>query len=149
MAAVKSCRQCTVEKPLSEFHKHPHMGDGHLNICMVCIRLNVSNRLEQKKKDPTWMKQERERCRLKQAKLRQQGRGGKTSNTAKHAWRKRNPTKTRAHGVAQNTHKVRPDICGKCKKPADTLHRHHPDYTKPKEIIWVCPKCHGEIHRKD
>jgi hypothetical protein len=26
---------------------------------------------------------------------------------------------------------------------------HHPDYTKPLEIIWLCRRCHKRIHRID
>lgn len=25
---------------------------------------------------------------------------------------------------------------------------HHPDYSKPMEVIWLCKKHHGEIHRE-
>ena len=34
--------------------------------------------------------------------------------------------------------------CEKCgTKPA---HRHHEDYSKPLEIMWLCVKCHGLHH---
>ena len=26
-------------------------------------------------------------------------------------------------------------------------HRHHPDYTKPFEIVWVCSACHRKLHQ--
>lgn len=29
------------------------------------------------------------------------------------------------------------------------LHRHHPDYTKPLEIVVLCDKCHYEWHRNN
>ncbi len=35
------------------------------------------------------------------------------------------------------------DVCGDKKSQA-----HHPDYTKPLEVIWLCSLHHGEIHRR-
>ena len=33
---TKTCRGCASVKPISLFHKHKHMADGHLNFCKVC-----------------------------------------------------------------------------------------------------------------
>lgn len=44
--------------------------------------------------------------------------------------------------------KEKPDACEKCGKAHPDLDGHHPDYSKPSEVIWVCPSCHGKIHRK-
>lgn len=33
------------------------------------------------------------------------------------------------------------EICGQIKK----LDRHHPDYSKPLKIMWICRKCHKNI----
>ena len=40
---------------------------------------------------------------------------------------------------------VKPSKCSVCGKKA-TIQGHHPDYAKPLEVIWVCPKCHTKIH---
>jgi ribosomal protein S27AE len=34
--------------------------------------------------------------------------------------------------------------CERCGAPA--VQTHHPDYDKPTEIRWLCPKCHGAEH---
>jgi hypothetical protein len=34
----KVCKDCRVEKDLSEFYKHPRMADGHRNKCKICVR---------------------------------------------------------------------------------------------------------------
>jgi Zn finger protein HypA/HybF involved in hydrogenase expression len=36
--------------------------------------------------------------------------------------------------------------CQECKKICHTQ-AHHPDYSKPKEIQWLCPKCHSQKRR--
>jgi hypothetical protein len=38
-----------------------------------------------------------------------------------------------------------PEQCEHCGTKTK-LHGHHPDYSKPLEVIWVCPPCHGKIH---
>ena len=35
--------------------------------------------------------------------------------------------------------------CEKCGEVASE--GHHPDYTKPIAVIWLCPKHHSELHR--
>lgn len=145
---MKSCIRCKKKKPLSEFYKHEKMADGHLSKCKTCCKIQSGKRETELRKNLVWLAKERERCRLKQEKLRKLGRAGKTSNTAKTAWRKRNRQKSRAHGVARKAHPKKPKKCQECKKSSKMLHRHHPDYNKPKEIIWLCPPCHGVKHRK-
>jgi hypothetical protein len=39
----------------------------------------------------------------------------------------------------------RPTVCSVCDK-ACAPHGHHPDYSKPLEVIWMCQKCHVALH---
>src|SRR5688572_6263292 len=34
-----------------------------------------------------------------------------------------------------------------CKCGAMGQHRHHPDYSKPLEIVWLCAPCHRREHQ--
>jgi hypothetical protein len=62
---------------------------------------------------------------------------------------KANRKKVKAKHVARIAMKEgklqKPLFCEKCKqvKPLD---RHHPDYKKPKKVMWLCRKCHGKEH---
>jgi len=38
---MKTCFKCKEEKPLSSFHKHKGMKDGHLNKCSNCVAKDV------------------------------------------------------------------------------------------------------------
>lgn len=40
----------------------------------------------------------------------------------------------------------RPKGCEYCKDDTYILHGHHEDYSKPLEVIWLCPMCHKRLH---
>ena len=42
--------------------------------------------------------------------------------------------------------KIKKDICIICGN--SKVHGHHPDYTKPLEVIWLCPLHHKQLHTK-
>lgn len=42
---------------------------------------------------------------------------------------------------------IKSPICEICGIEANT-HGHHFDYTKPLEVLWLCPQCHRDIHKK-
>jgi len=41
---------------------------------------------------------------------------------------------------------TRPQICSVCGIEA-AIEAHHPDYTQPLTVIWLCNTCHVEVHR--
>lgn len=46
--------------------------------------------------------------------------------------------------VAQGRGKLRPGPCETCgEKDAE---KHHPDYQRPLEVVWLCRACHLELH---
>ena len=52
---MKPCIRCSTVKPLSEFHKHKGMKDGHLNKCRSCVVKDVA---EWRQKNPDCRKKE-------------------------------------------------------------------------------------------
>lgn len=75
-------------------------------------------------------------------------------------WRKANPEGPRRRGkrwVLKNpdgaaAHKklrwalisgklIKPELCARCSKPG-RIEGHHPDYSKPLEVEWLCKSCH-------
>lgn len=134
---MKTCFKCRVEKPLSEFYRHPRMADGHLNKCRDCA-----------KRDVTWHRganieairaYDRARAKLPHVAAR-------ISRTTR-AWRLANPEKARAHNAVSNA--IR---CGKLKrKPCEVCgsersHGHHHDYSKPLDVRWLCAAHHQAEH---
>lgn len=43
---------------------------------------------------------------------------------------------------------TRPETCQFCGKKCKP-DGHHPDYTKPLDVIWLCRVCHKELHAKE
>ncbi len=65
-------------------------------------------------------------------------------------WRERNIEKHKERQRIQKIavyHNPIPQVCeiDVCTSIGE---RHHPDYSKPKEIIWLCKPCHEFLHSK-
>lgn len=148
---MKTCFKCGHTKPVELFYAHPQMGDGYLGKCKECTKADVAARTEVKKLNPEWVASERERCRIKSARARSQG-THHTSQEAKKAWERRNKHKRKAQGIAARAQRVgfliAPPCCQGCGQIAP-LQKHHPDYSQPVLVWWLCTACHGKAHRKD
>jgi hypothetical protein len=148
----KECFKCHKTQPLSQFYTHPKMGDGHLGKCKTCAKRDVSERIAILVNNPEWLAKERARCRVKQERYRNLGVAVPVSQEARRKWSRNNRHKKRAQcaaGRAVRSGKIKKaTICERCGAAPKRLQKHHPDYSKPLEIIWLCSKCHGIAHRK-
>lgn len=62
-------------------------------------------------------------------------------------WADANPEKRYAHNKINDDLRDRRITKLPCKVCGSTRsHAHHPDYSKPKEVIWLCQIHHEEIH---
>lgn len=70
-------------------------------------------------------------------------------------WRKDNPRTSeqrKKHNVrsyaqaSQKRGKLVPRSCEECGERK--AQKHHPDYTKPLYVKWLCKRCHQALHRK-
>lgn len=77
---TKKCFKCGRVLPLSEFYKHPRMGDGHLNKCKECTKRDVHANYEKNINDVGFVERERKRGRDKYKRLYSNGRGKKSSH---------------------------------------------------------------------
>jgi len=45
---------------------------------------------------------------------------------------------------------VKPSCCSACGVTGKRIHgHHHRGYDFPLDVIWLCSKCHGKVHRKE
>lgn len=66
-------------------------------------------------------------------------------------WQALNQVKRRAHVKVGNAVKygrlIKPEACSVCGSTGRRIHGHHFDYSKPLDVVWVCPPCHREFHK--
>lgn len=138
---MKKCFKCHETKPLSEFYKHKRMADGHLNKCKACTKNDVKkNRYKNYEYYSDY-----ERRRFHENEDRR-----KYSYEKSCQHRQSNPIKTRARSLlyrAVRAGRLVKQPCAAC-GTTENIEAHHEDYSKPLEVVWLCRKHHGEIHRQ-
>ncbi len=138
----KTCFKCGKEKSRSEFYSHPSMADGLLGKCKECAKLDVT---QNRDKNGDYYRNY-DKLRL----LNPNRRAQKAESLIR--FREKYPEKCRAHNIVAKAiakgDLIRKNSCEKCGKIVDwsindKLHAHHEDYSKPLDIIWLCPRCHN------
>jgi len=135
---MKTCFKCGRTLPLDAFYKHPKMKDGCLNKCRDCTKADVRNyRLN----NPGKLKDYEEKRNHRPARIVQM---------REHLQRHRAafPEKNRARQAVSREVKA-----GRmCKLPCQfpgcgslNVEAHHPDYSKPLEVIWYCHRHHRAV----
>jgi hypothetical protein len=147
MKAEKRCTKCKKLKSLDEFYFSGSSSDGLDYACKSCKRA-----YEQTEKGRA------SRRKYKQSEKGQAGRKkweqsevGKVSHRAGSAkYHKRYPDRRKARQVAGSAIKsgrlTKPNNCSNCNE-STKIEAHHPDYSKPLEVVWLCVTCHIEEHR--
>ena len=79
-------------------------------------------------------------------------RGKPIINRIKYRWVERNPVKKRAAVTVNNAVRdgklLKPDTCESC-GATGRIHGHHCDYSKPLDVMWLCPACHKKWHHEN
>ncbi len=136
MASLKTCFKCLSPKPLDEFYKHPAMGDGHLGKCKPCarndVRVHRAANLDRVRQYDTARSVLPHRVALRKQSFSEA--------------RAQHPERVRAAAILGNavrTGKVTPAPCWVCGAKAEA---HHPDYSRPLDVVWLCVEHHRQAH---
>lgn len=131
---MKRCFKCGIEQPLENFYRHPEMGDGHLNKCKDCTKLDM--RIDRVTKPRV---REYDRARSHEPhRVRLRARITKE-------WREKYPERAKAQEIAANAVRdgklARGYQCETC-GTTGRIEKHHPDYSQPLLVAWLCKVCH-------
>lgn len=132
----KQCFKCQKTKSLNDFYLHPQMSDGRLNKCKECTKLDTANRAIEKRTYIRKYDQWRQTTESRRAK-----KIGYHKN-----YNLRYPEKALAHHKVNNAvraGKIKRKPCEICGAKSEA---HHPDYSKPFDVQWLCFKHHRELH---
>lgn len=116
------------------------MADGYLNFCKDCVKSRVTNHRKENVESFREYDRERSKAPKRQAHLKQVS---KQNN-------ERYPEKRKARTAVSNAlrdgrlFKQPCQVCGNTKSEA-----HHPDYSKPLEVEWLCKLHHEEVHSNE
>lgn len=140
----KVCDECREMKPLSEFNRAAKEADGRQRRCRACFsRYNAERYARDRERFKTAVKQYKE------------ANPAEVFATRLKIWT-RNPSRHNCYRLVDAALKAgeitKPEwccICGVRDEDAGGhgLHKHHFDYSKPLDIVWLCTKCHGQIHK--
>ncbi len=121
MKTEKRCGECRQVKPVSEFFRHKR--DGYQWKCKACHKVEVK------------IYQQTPRAKRRYAE-------------AQERYRRDPELKVRyqvgAFARRMTRGKIEEQPCAFCQ--AQKSQRHHPDYSQPLLIVWLCASCHRELH---
>ena len=170
----KVCKTCGITKLLEEFPKHKRYKDGYYGHCKLCngkktkewelknndkkkeirTRYRENNREEIREKDRENYRKDPEKFRAKarknQAIYFKTPKGKEKYKIQGEILRKKYPEKARARSLLSNAvcdgKIIRPNKCSLCLCENSKIEAHHPDYSRPYDVVWLCKSCHFVVH---
>lgn len=123
---TRHCTNCGLDKPRSEFWKEARTVDGLRSICKSCQNAYFREHRYPKLKLSDKRKQQRREYQKRYAGA--------------------HPEVIRAHSLIRaKKDSLQKSACEQCGS-IDRLHMHHPDYSKPLEVVTLCIQCHTTVH---
>ena len=150
---MKQCKGCGETKSLDKYYKHPATGDGFASKCKECAKAVVkAARNKNPEKYREYEKQRAmsvERVAARSA-YRSTDKGKAAVKRAHAVYHAKAPARRKAQVAVGNA--VRdgrlipwpacavPDCCNA------EIEAHHPDYSRPLDVVWLCNSHHREAH---
>ena len=139
---TRFCSQCGQGKPLDEFGVNKTKPLGRAYCCKKCRRrYDREHPRSERSKDP--------KKKAQVAKWHQSEHGKMMSRLARARRFAINKEKYRAKEMIEglvNKGIIKRQPCSLCRE--ENGQGHHPDYSKPLKVVWLCQKHHSEVHRE-
>lgn len=147
----KKCFKCGEVKALSDFYKHPEMLDGHVNKCKECNKLDVKLNTEKRRDYYNAYDRIRSTKPHRVEARAEYGQREEVKERKRLAARKQSAESKKRKAAAVSVNNAVRDgrmfkqpcwVCGELE-----VQGHHPDYDSVYDVVWLCTKHHGEVHR--
>lgn len=147
------CSKCKKEKRVEDFYKDKRRKSGIYSACKKCHNEYFSgNKYPKEYYRKAWVKWWNKLSEKDRKKWR------KLNSTSQKKWRQNNPNYFKNYFKVGNNKKKR-DVRNltnrriKAKSPCEVCgnkvaEKHHPDYNKPLEVVWLCRQHHIDLHIK-
>jgi hypothetical protein len=146
---TKYCPYCKQYKPVSEFYKDTTSADGLRNKCKSCWTIQT---LDWRSRNTEKYRVIQERHKPKQRERTKERRSlDKTHLFVNKRWRDSNKEKRVAQrrlATAVENGSISKGVCSIC-GTNDFIDAHHPDYSKPLDVVWLCRTHHNLEHQHE
>ena len=130
---MRTCTRCKASKPESEFYRDSRRPCGVKPSCKACcaaVQAERNYHAAWKERNPGRVIEVHRAYRDRHPEARGSGPRAEHREVQK---------------AARSGELARPDKCQRC-GVACAPHAHHPDYSRPLDVVWVCRKCHWKEH---
>jgi hypothetical protein len=146
----KLCGNCRQVKPRSDFNLNTAKSDGLQYRCRACQKIEATApSVRAQKRAYRATDRGKQVLKASRKKYDTSEKGRRIHAVIQIARHRRDPLKKPAQNalnraIASGLLTRRPcEVCGE-----EYTHGHHPDYTKPLEVVWLCPQHHSDEHRR-
>jgi hypothetical protein len=132
MGALTFCRVCEQDKDVHSFYGSTLSAGGLYGECKECVKKRV--RLRRAEDVERVRAYDRQRARLPH----------RIANATRvtREWRRKHRQRQDAHNAAARAGLTAPALCEGCSRRRK-VEKHHPDYSKPLLVVWLCKPCHA------
>ena len=145
---MKTCTKCNESKPVEAFRPDERSPDGYAYWCRRCF--NRASEASKRRNKEAYNAKERAKYARRMVKLHGDGYVvGSPENRSVRASKLDPEVKRLRHNARRVTRRAIAE--GKlvklpCQVCGGDSEAHHPDYSKPLDVVWLCASHHKEIH---